>query len=327
MIIQYEYIGRTILGGGVDEENSRYCLFEEIYRLNSINDLTTFIGFLPSSGRLVQRWPSFRIKTCTLERISDPRADGKVDIVVKYKCSTRVDIEETDQNDMPLTETTPPWENRLEDFLITTIPQKETATGFWPYNSDIQQVFCNSAGVPFEGSITRGLSRISFSYNLEMIDLNVTWSHVFKVNKNTIQVAGMVFPKRTLMIQNIDIKRRREYNNDGSLLWSYFKIIITLLADPGSFDRQYANVGYHVRTSQGLCRLWCWNNGATFGTYTNYIASGAADGEEVTEKMYLTVTGMNVSPFINDGRQVPVYQTGSLYEPVDFEFLKLPKVL
>lgn len=324
MAINYEYLGRRILDGGVEEDNIRICSFEEYYRLENIDDLTTFVGYLPSSGTLLQRRPAFRIKSCLLERISEPRKDHKVDLVVKYKCSTRFDTVEKDQNNNELTEMTPPWLWRIQDFQIVTESEEDTANIYWPAYSSEPMPFCNSAGVPYDGTVSRGLAHMSFSYNLQYANLNSVWQYVYKINADPVVVADIAFPPRTLLINKIDIKKKNIYHKDETLKWSYYNVAVELMADPRGFDKSYPNMGVHVITASGLSRLWTWGKGKYYGTLGDCIANEIKDGEEVCDPVYLSPSGTSISPFIG-GRQIPVYITGTLFEPINFNFLNLPK--
>ncbi len=326
MSLQYEYLGRRILGGGVDDDNIRTCTFEEYYRLMNIDDLTTFVGYLPSSGMLVQYFPAFRIKTCELNRISEPRSDHKVDISVKYKCSTLYECDvEKDQNNNILTEMTPPWLWRIQNFQIVTESEKSTTYNVWPSESIVSVPLANSAGVLFDGTVSRGLAHISFSYNLQYVNPDSVWLYVFKTNAYPAVVAGLNFPERTLLINKIEIRKKYLYHRDGSIKYEYYNVSLELLADPQSFNKPFPNLGDHIMTQNGLARLWTWGQGSCYGTLAEYILSEATDGEEVGEPVYLAKSGTCISPFVN-GQQAPVYLIGSLFQPINYEFLKLPKV-
>lgn len=324
MAIQYEYLGRRILDGGVEEDNIRVCSFEEYYRLHTIDDLTKFVGYLPSCGTLLQRRPAFRIKSCLLERISEPRKDHKVDLVIKYNCSTRFDTVEKDQYNNELTEMTPPWLWRIQDFQIVTETENDTTNIYWPSTSSIPVPFCNSAGVPFDSSVSRGLAHLSFSYNLQYANLDSVWQYVYKTNADPVVIAGLAFPPRTVLINKIDIKKKFIYHKDDTLKWSYYNVSVDLMADPYGFDKNYPNMGEHIITTNGLTRLWTWGKGTYYGTLADCIASGAKDGEEVCDPVYLTATGTSISPFLF-GKQIPVYLRGTLFEPINFNFLNLPR--
>lgn len=322
---QYELIGKKILGGALEKDGARICKFEETYRLENIEDLLSFIRYLPSVGSVVYYNPTWWLQSCEIKRISEPRVDQKADVTILYRCTSKLDLD-VDLDGAPITDETPPWKYRVKNFQISSVAQKEDATRYWPQSSDEPRAFANSAGVPFEGTITRGLTRISFSYNLQTIDVNASWMYVYKTNLDFVSITGMIFPPRTVLLHNIEMKKKKDYDKDGTLRWEYFQINIQLLADPETFNRKIPNLGTHIITAGGLRRLWSWDDGNSFGTYSQYLSSGKKDGEELSEVVYLNSAGTGISPFNSGGIQTPVNLVGCMYEPIDFQFLGLPQV-
>ncbi|MDO5579650.1 MAG: hypothetical protein Q4G69_00810 [Planctomycetia bacterium] len=325
MSVNYELLGKKILGGAVEKDGAKICRFEETYRLQNTDDMFTFIRYLPLPGSIVNYNPIWRLQSCDVKRLSKPRGDGKTDLTVEYRCTSMLDFD-TDLDGQPLTEDTPPWKYRVSNFQISSATQKEDAKYFWPDGIDAARDFTNTAGVPFEGTITRGLSKIAFTYNLQSIDVNASWMYVYKTNISEVSITGMIFPPRTVLLHNIEMKRKKDYTKNGTLRWQYFQVNIQLLADPESFNRDIPNLGTHILTAGGLRRLWSWDDGNSFGTYSQYLTSGAKDGEEVSEVLYLNSSGTGISPFNSGGIQSPVNLRGCMYEPVDFQILGLPQV-
>lgn len=339
--IDYEYIGKKYTNAAIDSDNFLQLEYEEYYRLESIDQLPLFLSVLKPVGRLVQQFPPFRVQSTTVKRISEPMHDGSVTLTVHVSCSTRFDLIETDINGNRVTDNTPPWCLRPADFKIVSAAQEESVKCVWPGISTVTSYgghrrafqsqddpvpFLNSAGEPLNATVSRGLSQMSFSYNLRSIDPNATWRYCFKTNKFNVIICGLVFPKRTVLVQNIAMDQKTDYNNDGTVRWNYYKIHIQLLLDPDSFNKDYHNIGSHIKSNKGVAQLWRWNRGRSYGTLADYYDSGYTDGEEIPEPMYLNSQGDSISGFNSDGCQIPVYLNGCVYEPVDFNHLDLPRV-
>lgn len=338
-IIRYNYLGRKMIGGGLDAENHRSLIFEEYYELDNVEDIPTFLAFLNPAGRIVHSFPCFRIQTSRVERITAPLANGSVTLTIAVTCTTNSDIMERDRNGSEVTENTPPWLYGLEKFKIVSAIQQENVTYIWPAadsdqptdglrlfrSEDKPLAMRNTAGVPIEATTSRGLAELSFIYNLQNINPDAPWLYVSKINKYPIKIAGIEFPKRTIQIRSITMDQVVERNNDASVRWEYYKVGVQFVIDPQTFNRDYLNTSLSIRRPEGLSRIWSWGDGKYFGSFANYIDSGFDDGEEMGEPMFLTESGTTLSPYDSEGKQIPVYLPGSVYEPIDFEILEFPE--
>ncbi|MDO5554727.1 MAG: hypothetical protein Q4G68_13295 [Planctomycetia bacterium] len=327
-IINYNYLGRRYLGGGLEASGNRYFDFEETYELARVEDLPSFLAFLSPVGRLVHRFPPFRIQSSRVLRISEPKPDGKVILAINVHCATegRGDFLEYDLNGNPVTENTPPWLCRARNVRMTSVGETEHATRVWPVDSERPAPFMNTAGVTLQADISRGLSQLSFSYCLQSASPNFAWQYPFKTNRDPICLLGLNFPARGVLIQSLSVQPGIDRNPDTGVRWRYVRIDIQFLIDPDGFNKDYRNVGTSVRTIGGLMRLWNWNRGTMFGSYNSYLESGYDDGEEVNEPLYLDNSGMFVSPFDENGHQRETWLRGCVYEPADFSPLWLPEV-
>lgn len=339
MIIKVDYLGRKFIGGGIDEEGNRSLRFEEYFKLDDARNLPTFLAFLSPPGKVIHRFPCFRIKSTQVERITQPTPDGSVTITISAQCETRKDIQELDTNDEPVTENTPPWMWRLENYRVNSVTQNENIVSYWgagnigqptngyriPQFKDVQYPYTNTAGTPMEGETTRAITQISFDYNVQYIDRNVTWMFPQKINASPVRIAAMNFPERTVLIQDITLNYIIERNPDTSIRWEYFKVSVTLLADPKTYNRDFLNLGTNVYSHGGVVRLWTWGAGRYTGIRDAYASSGYTDGEEITEPVFLAPDGTSASALVEHNKQIPIYLTGSVYELVDLQLLGLPE--
>lgn len=338
--IAYEFLGRKYTGGGLDE-NERRLEYEEYYRIECVQDFPAFVALLNPTGRLVHELPAFRIRSSSVKRISDPMPDGSVTITVHVISTSRRDMFETDIFDNPVTENTPPWHLRVEDFRIASAAQEESVKCIWPGINDVTSYgalrsvfvskdypvpFLNSAGEPLDAVVSRGLSQMSFSYNLKTINPNATWKYSFKTNRFPVVICGLDIPERAALIQTIAMERKIDRNADGSVRWDYYKVAVQFLLDPESFNKDYHNLGTRIKTENGIARIWTWNCGTEFGTLDDYYRSNYADGEEIPDPVYLSPDGSTVTGFRPNGTQIPIYLNGCVFEPIDFNFLNLPRV-
>ncbi|MDD3587250.1 MAG: hypothetical protein PHQ75_08700 [Thermoguttaceae bacterium] len=337
----FEYIGKKYTSGGLDTDNFIVLEYDEYYRLQNVEELPLFLTRLAPVGRLIRETPPLRVQSSTVKRISEPLADGSVTVTVHISCSTRYDTLETDVFGNPVSENTPPWFLRPTEFRIVSATQEESVKCVWPGVSSITSYggfrieflskddpvpFMNSAGELLDATVSRGLAQMSFSYNLQYVNPNATWLYCFKTNKYNTVICDLDFPERTVLIQNISMDKKCDYNNNGSVRWTYYKVQIQLLLDPDTFNKDYHNVGSHIKDGGGLAKLWRWNRGRSYGSLADYYESQYTDGEEIPGLMYLNKNGDSISGFDGQGNQIPVYLNGCIFEPIDFISLNLPRV-
>lgn len=327
----------------------RTVVYVEYYILDSPDDFLPFFFFhQPNKGStrvITQRQGSvpvhyyFEVESVSYER-KPPRADGTLHVVAS---TTLKQFEERD-------DLTPPWELPPYDFSIGSAQTESSVARFYPCEGDPlfpagsnePVPFINTAGVSLEAVVSKGFSQISFSYNVPASDFdpNVTWASVGVTNDSPVTICGISFPVRTLVITKYGATfcTSKATTTDANgieteINWKYYKISVSFDCNPETYNEFYLNAGTHVRrwnpaTGGGaLYRVWRWTNAAgspTFGTYWDYIQSGAEDGEAVTESMFLTADGTNVSPLDATGRQIPTYRLGTSYRPVNFNSLNFP---
>lgn len=250
---------------------------------------------------------------------------------------------------------TPPWELPAYRFRASPVPLETGIREFYPTAGDallgaagvfsaVPFPFVNTAGVPLDAKTTRPLTRFQFYYNLEATAAGAAgaaeflWFWPGHCNASAVRFAGIVFPPLTLLFESFsyeeceeDYSYRRFAGGAETAVsgtWRYLKCRVSLLADPETFARSYANAGAHIAGKSGIERLWNWTaeNGAlAFGPYA--AAKPHGDAQEVTETLFLNDTGTGLSPFGSDGRQVPTVRRGVVLEPLDFNLLGLPEDL
>lgn len=112
---------------------------------------------------------------------------------------------------------------------------------------EISVPFANSAGVMMEGTKSRFLLKIDFSYNAPDFDFSAPLRYKNKVNSKTVSILGVEYPPKSVLINDLGAKMKREYEENGDLKFEYWTISISLTVDEKTFNREYANVGQHVR--------------------------------------------------------------------------------
>ena len=112
--------------------------------------------------------------------------------------------------------------------------------------SQIAVAFTNSAGLAMEAQGSRQILKLDFSYNVKDFDFQAPAYFMNKVNDSAIAIAGVTYGPKMVLIQDIGAEYKVDYNEDGSVKWSYWTIKLSLLIDNRSFNRDYANIGTHV---------------------------------------------------------------------------------
>ncbi len=326
-MIQILYNGRKF-GNVTEDSNGRTVTYSDAYTLPPGVDLLFLSKFLPRYGQAVLFNPVYWCERWEMTPVAEGQLNGR-DVWVNVTASTkRDDRSETDANGEPIAEDTPPWLYRLENWQISSASEEVAATVYYPTASNVALPFVNTAGVFLEAPTSRALLDMSFTYNVETFDVNYIASFVGRVNASQIDVGGITFPARTVRIEQLDAEEVTEYNQNGSIRWRYVKVKPRLLCDPRTFNRDFLNVGTALRSGGGLKKIWTWTSGGStnYGTYQQALNASADDAEEISDPMFLNAAGTAISPFTNDGRQVPTYISGCLDVPIDFTPLKIPSV-
>lgn len=328
MAIRCEYEGRRF--ENVDVSDGASVVYVETYRLNN-DDFLLFQTFIPRKGRVVLRRPAFVLESASAKIIAGPTPRGEIVVEVEYRAGPLQREQQTDQNGNETSDETPPWLYRVENWKASTATEETTPAYYYPATSNVPAPFVNTAGVPLQATATRGLTDVSFSYNVRSINASALTTFRDAINAFPITVAGDFYAARTLKIEQIDATLKEDRATDGSVLWRYYTINVRFLCDPQTWNRDFLNVGTRVAdvANGGLRRIWSWtdaNGKIVYGSYQNGLNACAQDLATVDEPLFLTPDGTNISPFDASGRQIPTYLTGSVYRPVDFSPLLLPSV-
>lgn len=331
--------GPTFKSGSVEKKRKKTV--ETIYRLDSADDVDAFLATRKKQGGTVVFRRGIYSYYYSIDSISvdrrPPLRDGGLQIAETMTLSTLTRAKGP----------TPPWELSPYNYRDGASLVEESTAQFYPgvgdpifpngVNDGVARDFVNTAGVMLEGSATRSLFSFSFSYNLPAeVEASRFWRAVGKVNASTITVCGMTFGPRELKIEKLD---RTFCTTDDEvtdvngtvtkIVWKYWRVDAEFLADPRTFDQRFLNVGTHVNVDGALYRIWRWTDPATlaprFGTYYQYLGSGATDGEALSENVALSIDGTGVSPLDATGRQVMTHRIGSPFQPASFSGLRLPK--
>ena len=303
---------------------------DEVYELDSAEDFDAFlVSFKRRGALLIERRGAlafyFTVEGIEIAR-RPPTASGRVQVVATLTLSL---LKQT-------SELTPPWSLAPYAFRLSTRSTEETTSRFYPGANDLlfprgsfsPAPLCNTAGTRISARTTRGLTLIEFSYNVPVsgFDSRLFWAAQGKINLSTVVVCGMTFPPRTIRLESFNARYGTETaettdagGQSSTITWKYYRIDVGLLANPRSYDQLYANSGTHLRRGATLARIWRWTVAETarYGTYQEYQASGARDGEPLAESAPLDGTGTQVAP-------IATWRVGSPYEPVEFAALGLP---
>ena len=303
----------------------------EIYELDSSEDFDAFlVAFKRRGGLVIERRGGlafyFTVEGVEVTR-RPPTATGRLQVVATLTLSLLTQSPELKA----------PWELAPYAFQIATRSVEETTSQFYPGTGDLlyphgswsAAPLCNTAGTRIPARTSAALTTIRFSYNVPVsgFDSRLFWAAQGKINLSTIVVCGMTFPPRTIRLESFNARYETErvettdaLGSPTTRVWKYYRIDVGLVANPRSYDRLYANTGSHVRRGATLARIWRWTVSGTprYGTYQEYQASGARDGEPLSEHAPLTARGDAVAP-------IATWRVGSPYEPVEFDALGLPE--
>ena len=305
---------------------------DEVYELESANDFNAFLASLKrKGGTVIERRNGlafyFTVEAIDVERRA-PMPNGRVQVVATLTLA----LLKQSKNSIP------PWKLAPYRFRTSSALVEETTQRFYPGVGDLvcphgsydPKPFVNTAGSRMTGKTTCSVAKISFSYNVpaSAFDPKLVWAPIGKINLRTVVVCGMKFPPRVLRLESLraefctESEETTDSNgNKTTTYWNFYRVDVTLTADPHSYDRLYANVGTRVYKNGALQKLWSWTDRksgkAASGTYAEALASGASDIEPISENVPLLPNGSGVSP-------IPTYRVGSPFEPVDFSALGLP---
>ncbi|MDO5310101.1 MAG: hypothetical protein Q4G03_11510, partial [Planctomycetia bacterium] len=283
---------------------------EEIYELDSAEDFDPFlISFKKKGGVLIERRRGlafyFTVENVEMTR-RPPSPAGKLQVVATVTLSLLKQSEEE----------LAPWNLPPYDFRIRTSGRDETVRRFYPGQGDIlfphgafePQPLMNTAGVLLKCKTTMGLSTVEFSYNtaLDAFDPRLVWAAQGKINLYAVTICGLTFPPRTVKIEAFNAQychdestTTDQLGNQTTTAWKYYRVDVKLQANPRSYDQLFANAGVHVYRNGTLARIWRWSDDSQknvyYGSYQEYLASGARNGEAITENVFLDATGRRVS--------------------------------
>lgn len=334
----YTLVREKFLSGSVDEKRS--IVVESLYKLDSADDVDEFIHRRKKKGGVVVRrrgalWFYYSIDSLSYSRW-EPEPGGALHIIETMTLTTYKRAERP----------VPPWELSPTNYREGGATLEESNAFFFPGAGDPifpggtdgdARPFVNTAGVMLEGTATRNLLSFSFSYNVAATAFNRAdaWRAKGKINASTVTVAGRTFAPRELKLEDLQATSCRSSTEtvdangaETKITWKFWKIDVSFLANPRTFDQKFLNVGAHILHDGALQRVWKWTSPTTFkpcfGTYYDYQQSGATDGEALTENVALNERGDGVSPLDATGRQVMTYRVGSVLQPADFRALNLP---
>ena len=326
-----------LTGGSTGDSYS--VTYEKVYQILA-EDYILLVLYQPKKGQTVRialpipdgqggraetvfGW--FRVDSVSLQREGSQIVQGDSTIIhVRVTMNLTMVTADTEG------EYTEPWRLPPYNFKIGTENLEQSAWQF--YNTEnIDQVtglptlepFVNTAGVPLQATTSRPLVRMPFSFNLEDIDPDWVYLWTGKINDDDVVICGIPFSAGQVKLESLSFEQMTETKQptqEGGepVDINYYKADAVFLIDPQTFERQYLNVGVHIKSGGGLRRLWTANyNGTTvYGTIDTIF--NFQNPEEVSENMFLDSTGALLSGFGSDGRQIPTYRTGYLEELTDF---------
>ncbi len=303
-------------------------VYQRLYRSDTIMDFVNFVSKAPLKDNIMQLDDigPFWVDSVDFTKVTQ-QPNGEVLFTADYKLKTMNPSEVHFVRNNP-----PPWAQPVSDFSVSPATEEIAVEQIYPPNSLAPVRLCNSAGVALEASGYQGLCTISFSYNSLSFDPNAVWGFKSTVNAFNTLVCGMAFPPRTLLVDTYSGAEQIEYDEDGNIKWQYFKISVSLTANPKTWNKQYLNLGTHVWTNGGLEQLWKWidDDGRThfepYSSFLHWIDNQRGDesrGEAITDPMFLNNNGTGISGF-RGYQQIPTYVEGCPFYPADFSFLDLP---
>lgn len=347
----YQLLHRIVKGASAAENFVKE--YTEIWQLDSIDDFNPFMFSCKRKNSLVAEWSGSSISYFIVDSANitkrQPMAGGKIQAEVAYRMHYLEDFSEIQ----------PPWSLPAYNFRISSALNEESTSQFYPGEDDIWLnqsdspfPFVNTAGVMLEGSTTFATAQITFSYAISTVTFlqiqDWFWTLEGKINCDRVQICGMKFPPRTIRLESMNA----EYSEllapgttytkttvvDGQTVveevtiepvnYHYYRVDVTLNANPRTWNQYFLNVGTHVNRDGVIARLWSWDDknhaGMAFGTYGDYISQEGLNGQPVSEPVALNADGTNASGLGMDGRQLMTYRQGSMFEPISFQALAFP---
>lgn len=349
--MSFRLLHRIIKGASAAENIVKE--YAEIWELDSIEDFNPFMFSCKRKNSFVAEWSGSSISYFVVDSTNitkrAPMAGGKVQVEVAYRMHHVEDFSEIQ----------PPWALPAYNFRMSSALNEESTSQFYPGDDDIWLnqddspfPFVNTAGVMLEGSTTFTTAQISFSYAISAVTFlqiqNWFWTLPGKINADRVTICGMTFPPRTIRLESMNAEysellapgttytRTSTINGEtvsqeveiGPVNYHYYRIDVTLNANPRTWNQYFLNVGTHVNRNGVISRLWSWNDkvgtGMTFGTYSDYLAAEGENGQAISEPVALNADGTNASGLGLDGRQLMTYRHGSMFEPISFQALAFP---
>ena len=342
------YLGINFDGGLLDDEpmliseqitsgstgDSYSITIEKVYQILK-EDIVALTLYQPKKGQTVRikvpiqtgggridAWAWFQTDSVNVQREGQPIVkDGSTLIHVRVSLNLTMVSVPNEQG------YTYPWDLPPYNFKIGTELLEQSAWDFLNTGANTwaeeREPFVNTAGVPLQASVTRPLVRMTFSFNLYDIQPDWVYKWTGKVNNDVVDICGITFQPGMVKLESLgfevctDTRPGEEDGEDEEIY--YYKCDVSLLIDPQKFERQYLNVGTHIKDANGnIRRLWCAKNGNTieYGTIDEII--GYENAEEVSENMFLNSTGTGVTGIGADGRQEQTFRTGYLEQTCPF---------
>ena len=349
--MSYRLLHRIVKGASAAENYTKE--YTEIWELDSIQDFNPLMFATKRKNSFVAEWSGETISYFVIESANltkrQPMPGGRLQVEIAYRMRHVEDLSEIQ----------PPWSLPAYNFRISSALNEESSSQFYPGDDDIWLneddspfPFVNTAGVMLEGSTTYTTAQISFSYAISAVTFSMIqdwfWTLPGKINCDRVTICGMTFPPRTIKIDSMNAEyseleapgttysRTTVENGEtitrqyevGPVNYHYYRVDVTLSANPRTWNQYFLNVGTHVNRGGVIARLWSWDDknhaGMAFGTYGDYVTQEGLNGQAISEPVALNADGTNASGLGSDGRQLMTYRHGSMFEPISFQALAFP---
>ena len=225
---------------------------------------------------------------------------GKYEVTISYARATN--STQFDTNDR----TVAPWNRPPYDLSITPVDvvkafQKGYQDG--DTNGNPSKPVLNPAGDPYEDSTAERHTVIRFSYNLETFRPQWIGQYVDSINVAAVGVVDIGINARRGCIRNLSASQVKEYDNEGVLTYTYWKVDVEIEVARTEWKREILARGLYAKDATSKYRIYFRNDGATGAARGRADVLGT-DPIPAEEPQLLMATGY----LLADGG-TPVYDT------------------
>lgn len=176
-----------------------------------------------------------------------------------------------------------PWDRPVDNYTVDTIDNilpfdfgYEINDAQWEPSIPVT----SSVGTPLGATTNKPTLHISFTYWVQTFTEQDVLNFFNTVNKSDITIAGVLIPAKSAVLRKLDYLYKRDYNEDGTLKYSYYEMHIGIEIKPEGWQRRLGNTSTYVLGADGKIAR-CYYDGMGkkgvwgFGTKADLLADGS----------------------------------------------------